>query len=232
MTRKSFTVLAFTCLSAAVALALALHPSPADAQREAILLCPSTMPSDRTELECRCEQAGSGASVWGTDFYTDDSSLCPAAVHAGAIPASGGDIRVRTLPGRDYYTGSRRNGISTSDYGSWRRTIVFEGASSVTEGSRGVPACPGTYNASGTGWSGTCRCLDTDAGAVWGTGVYTADSNLCRAARHAGVVGAAGGLVQVTAAPGQSSYAGSTRNGVTTNDWGSYGDSFRVSAVN
>jgi len=229
MTRNSLPgLLAFAILSVAVVVVAALYPSRADAQRAAIGICPSTMPAGSTELECSCPPTSGGAPVWGTDFYTDDSSLCHAAVHSGAIPATGGTISVRVLPGRDYYTGSQRNGVASSNYGSWSRTVVFVGATAVD----GVPLCPGSYNANGTGWSGTCRCPDTGAGVVWGTGVYTADSNLCRAARHVGVIGAGGGLVRVSAAAGQGSYSGSTRNGVTTNDWGSYGASFQVSAVN
>ena len=219
--------LALALCSTAAVLLLALSPSPAGAQRAGDL-CPATMPSSASQLECSCPATAGGASVWGTDFYTDDSSLCHAAVHAGAIPATGGTIRVRAMPGRDYYSGSRRNGISTGDYGRWGRTIVFDGAKSVAAAGDGAPLCPGTYDAGGQGWSGACRCLGVGNGPVWGSDVYTTDSDLCRAARHAGAIGAGGGVVQVTAAPGRSSYAGSTRNGVTTSNWGSYGSSFRV----
>ncbi len=73
------------------------------------------------------------------------------------------------------------------------------------------------------------RCLcpaDARAGSVWGSGPYTADSNVCTAARHSGVIGADGGVVTLEAAPGQASYQGSVANGVKTNDWGAYGRSF------
>ena len=231
MIRKSVpALLSLVAVPAAVAL-LMLAPSRADAQRDAAPSCPTTMPGGATDLECRCPATGAGGSVWGTDFYTDDSSLCHAAVHAGAIPTTGGVIHARSMPGRDYYTGSRRNGITSTNYGQWSRSVVFIGARSVVEGSVGVPLCPGTYEAGGAGWSGTCRCPGVQDAPVWGSDVYTTDSNLCRAARHAGVIGAGGGLVQVTPAPGRASYAGSTRNGVTTSNWGSYGRSFRVSAA-
>jgi hypothetical protein len=141
-------------------------------------------------------------------------------------------IHARVVSGRDYYTGSQRNGIASSNYGSWGRTIVFDGAKAVADGANGVALCPGTYEASGRGWSGTCRCPGVTEGAVWGSNPYTTDSNLCRAAMHAGVIGASGGLVRVTSAAGQGRYSGTTRNGVSTNDWGAYGSSFRVSSVN
>ena len=229
MTRYSlpaYLALAITIIAAL--LLLAFYPSPAEAQRSAIPACPSTLPSDSTELVCRCSASDGSGTVWGTDYYTDDSRLCTAAVHAGAIPASGGIIGVQTRAGRGSYIGSRRNGIETSDYGQWRRTIVFADSASLAGGVADA-LCPGVYNAGGTEWSGTCRCDGAGSGPVWGSGTYTADSDLCRAALHAGAIGLGGGVVNVTSAPGQSSYAGTTRNGVTTSNWGSYGASFRVS---
>jgi len=77
-----------------------------------------------------------------------------------------------------------------------------------------------------------CSCAeDTTNGSVWGSGPYTADSNICTAARHAGAVGEDGGVIQLTERPGQDSYTGSTANGVTTSNWGSYGTSYDVSKV-
>ena len=72
----------------------------------------------------------------------------------------------------------------------------------------------------------TCSCTGTESGSVWGSWPYTADSDICAAARHAGVVGEMGGVVTALAAPGEASYTGTEQNGVTTRDWGSYGASF------
>ena len=77
-----------------------------------------------------------------------------------------------------------------------------------------------------------CSCPEGAAnGSVWGSGPYTAASNICTAARHAGAVGTAGGVVRLTEAAGQDSYEGSEANGVTTSGWGSYGSSFNVTAI-
>jgi hypothetical protein len=76
------------------------------------------------------------------------------------------------------------------------------------------------------------RVTGSTAGSVWGTDVYTDDSTLAAAAVHAGVLqNGQTGIVQVTLLPGRGSYAGSTRNGVTSSDWGEYSGSFRVEAV-
>ncbi|ANV86973.1 LCCL domain-containing protein [Picosynechococcus sp. PCC 7117] len=67
-----------------------------------------------------------GASVWGTDIYTNDSAICVAAVHAGEIDlATGGPITIEIAPGQDSYTGGDRNGVVTADYGSWGGSFIF-----------------------------------------------------------------------------------------------------------
>src|SRR5262245_19802711 len=47
-------------------------------------------------IEFSCPGGGqTGATVWGTDLYTDDSAICAAAVHAGKIGTySGGSVSV------------------------------------------------------------------------------------------------------------------------------------------
>lgn len=64
-------------------------------------------------------------------------------------------------------------------------------------------------------------------GSVWGTGVYTDDSSLARAAVHAGVLQVGqSGVVQVTILPGQQTYQGSTQNGVQSSAYGSWSGSY------
>jgi hypothetical protein len=63
---------------------------------------------------------------------------------------------------------------------------------------------------------------------VWGTDVYTDDSPICSAAVHAGVIKQdEGGAVTLQILPGQSSYEGSTRNGVESIKWNSHERSYR-----
>ncbi len=75
----------------------------------------------------------------------------------------------------------------------------------------------------------TCVCPagQIGAGSVWGTDSYTADSATCRAALHAGMVGRQGGLVTVEMLPGLARYPGTTRNGVQSQNYGSYRGSYR-----
>jgi len=67
-----------------------------------------------------CPAGGSASSLWGTGEYTSDSSICTAAVHAGRIAfATGGAITIELRAGRASYTGSARNGVTSSSYGSY-----------------------------------------------------------------------------------------------------------------
>ena len=69
-------------------------------------------------------------------------------------------------------------------------------------------------------------------GGVWGTDVYTDDSDLSTAVVHAGVLAENEvGIVMVTILPGQASYEGTTRNGLTTGNFGTWSGSYRVEPV-
>ncbi|TNN77291.1 Cysteine-rich secretory protein LCCL domain-containing 1 [Liparis tanakae] len=56
----------------------------------------------------------SGARVIGTKYYSDKSSICRAAVHAGVIQnESGGYLDVMPVDKRKQYSGSYQNGITS-----------------------------------------------------------------------------------------------------------------------
>ena len=62
---------------------------------------------------------------------------------------------------------------------------------------------------------------------AWGTDTYTADSSVCTAAVHAGLIGLeSGGDVYIEIVAGQEQYDGSERNGVTTQKRGDWLTSF------
>ncbi|HET6637384.1 MAG TPA: LCCL domain-containing protein, partial [Gemmatimonadota bacterium] len=82
-----------------------------------------------------CSSGGSAGRVWGTDVYTDDSSICTAAVHAGVIKlGSGGTVTIEIRPGQDAYQASERNGIPSISYGAWPGSFVFAGAGAPSQG--------------------------------------------------------------------------------------------------
>lgn len=67
---------------------------------------------------------------------------------------------------------------------------------------------------------------------IWGTGTYTSDSSICGAAQHFGwLTPGAGGTVFYRTVAGLGAYEGSTQNGVTSSDYGSWDLSFQITGV-
>lgn len=96
---------------------------------------------------------------------------------------------------------------------------------------RGIRPDPGMLRADpgSVGKSFFFEVVGSTAGAVWGTEVYTTDSNLATAAVHSGALKPGEkGVVKAVILPGRSSYEPSTRNGVASQAWGEWGVSFRV----
>jgi TIR domain/LCCL domain len=185
--------------------------------------CPRTLSVSRElpmPFSCTCSaQATTESGVWGTDVYTDDSGLCRSALHAGVISSRGGPITVTRSVGRPLYIGTERNGVTSLDYPATPYSMVFKGTAPPPPG---PGLCPAIFAVSRELPSPfTCRCSAsaTHAGAVWGTDIYTDDSSLCRAALHAGSLTSEGGTITVTRAEGRQLYIGTTRNGVTSNDY-------------
>jgi hypothetical protein len=67
-----------------------------------------------------------------------------------------------------------------------------------------------------------CTMDQSSSLAVWGSGQYHGNSRICRAAVHAGVIGANGGCALMRFAGPANSFAGSTANGVTTESFASW----------
>lgn len=180
---------------------------------------------------CRCSASAMTGAVWGTDIYTTDSSVCAAALHAGAVTNQGGEVELVFAPGCKRYLGTSRNGIRSASWRQYKGSFYFQGKGDgkcFAYKRRG--RCPDRYrdlppeDRKGA-WPCTCG-KDRFRGSVWGTGIYTADSSICRAALHAGALGPEGGLVTLLPAPGCSRYQGSSTHGVTSRAWAHYRFSF------
>jgi hypothetical protein len=73
------------------------------------------------------------------------------------------------------------------------------------------------------------QVTDRKSGSVWGTEVYTSDSDLGTASVHAGVLKAGQkGVIKVRVIGGQKSYQNSTHHGITSQAWGKWHISFTV----
>lgn len=184
-----------------------------------------------------CSPGGAAHTVWGSDIYTADSSVCTAAVHSGlASFQNGGSVAIEIRAGRPIYGCSRRNGVTTNCYGSWGQSFVFT-TPNIDSVVREVEAeTPVLWNTSAgmvrfeVGKTVKFKCPAGGMEAtVWGTDIYTLDSSICNAAVHAGkFTRETGGSVEIELRPGEASYRGSERNGIKTNDYGKYGSSFAV----
>lgn len=204
----------------------------------------SDVPGIDGVIRCYCEldapEGGTWGGIWGTHLYTIDSTICLAAVHAGAlqpIPQAGGGtvyagtVELRGAPGCPSYPASTANGVTSWSYsGMWQASFYFPAVQSGVCDPASPPA-PGTWYCPPVLTEGVddlaCHCTpDTfEVGTIWGTDVYTGDSQICRSALHAGVVGPEGGGVHVVRLGGRQSYEASTRNGVNSFSYDSWGTS-------
>lgn len=106
-------------------------------------------------------------------------------------------------------------------------TMIPEcGTAQVNRGQNGQQfacVCPASF-ARGQVWGGFLATMTNGNPDT----LYTDDSNICTAALQADNVNANGGFMNYTILPGQSSYIGSTRNGVTSQSWDAWPGSFRI----
>ena len=73
----------------------------------------------------------------------------------------------------------------------------------------------------------TFQVTGSTSGSVWGSLIYTHDSRIGRAAIHAGRVSVGQtAVLTIMMLPGQSSYASTTQNGITTSSYGSWSASY------
>jgi hypothetical protein len=181
------------------------------------------------ELSCVCDEDHAGGAVYGTGIYTEDSSPCAAAIHAGAIAkADGGTIAMKYAKGCSSYAGSKKNGVSSHGWGAYGGSFYFpdKGDGKCTKSD----ACPASFKAVpdlDDDTEITCACGENAAGSVWGSEIYTQDSSICAAAVHAGVLEKGkSGSVTARAAPGCKKYDATKSNGVSSSSWGTYDASF------
>jgi hypothetical protein len=193
--------------------------------------------TDGQRFTLACSPGGTARSVWGSDIYTADSSICTAGVHTGLITyQEGGDVTIELRPGRTIYGCSERNGVTTSPYGSYTRSFVFKTPNTEAVVREAEDQTPVLWNTPalmvsfepGKTYKFKCPSGGKES-PVWGTDIYTLDSSICNAAVHAGkLTMESGGSVTIELRPGESSYKGTTLNGIKTNDYAKYGSSFVV----
>lgn len=179
-----------------------------------------------------CPGGGSPRTIYGTDIYTADSSICTAAVHAGVISWNGGTVRIKIGGFNPSYYGSFRNGVKSRRWGNYNWSFRFSGRRHHPG-----PVGPGVITIH---WGSNATQYRTMMGqtfrfycppggsprTIYGTDIYTTDSSICTAAVHAGRISWSGGTVRIMITSGQPYYRGMFRYGVKSRRWNSYGWSF------
>lgn len=179
---------------------------------------------NRNLIRHQCASSGSAFGITGTGVYTDDSSICTAAVHIGLLTfEDGGVVTIQVLPTIDWYVGSRHNGVTSHELDAQAEgSFVFADIpapswATAPSAHRGENGQRFAYDCSPYG-----RPLP-----VWGTRVYTDDSSVCTAAVQMGLIRYEnGGRVTIEIRRGREAYLGTTRNGVVSDSWDAWDGSF------
>lgn len=171
------------------------------------------------------------ASISGTDVYTMDSPICPAAIHTGAIGKEGGEVTVQINPSPEQFDAMEKNGIVSHARPQTKRSFVFTGFAEGDDSADAVRAAwlpridwRTKFTRSGfasrhlTGQRFMFVCPKMPAGhraqVVYGTDEYAFDSPVCQGAIHAGAITEAGGVVEVQINDSRAEHVSSIRNGV------------------
>lgn len=199
--------------------------------------------SDVVSCTCPADEYISG-DIWGTDVYTDDSHVCTAAYHAGAMQrGAGGTVTLMAAGAGDGFPASERNGLESRQWGSYGGSFRFveyrpgsAPVAAMSETPRDIGRCADADLTQMRGQAGallSCSCpADTYiSGDIWGSGTYTDDSHICTAAYHDGALSrGAGGSATFRLSGAQDGFAATERNGLQSRDWGAYDGSFTFEA--
>ncbi len=213
---------------------------------------PNNLELDRAEnfgkeynFECLPAPTEISGYFYGTNNYSSDSYICPAAVHAGVINRYGGFITIKMNPGQQFYTSTDRNGLTSRNYGTtdFSYTFVGEPVASKTTGEATanqtnveVAAAQNPAQIPEIGWQSSVENLGLDKYTslnrqftfqctpapssfteyVYGTDNYNYNSSICPAAVHAGIISRYGGNVTIQVNQGQELYAATERNGINS----------------
>ncbi|CAA9990536.1 multidomain scavenger receptor, putative [Plasmodium knowlesi strain H] len=157
------------------------------------------------------------------NYYTPDSSICKAAIHAGVYrpKRKNGDENnsfiLKIVNGLFEYKSARGHmGIVSKA----ERQSQLRSFSIFPENDDNILSCSSNghlFLNLPVGEKRTIICpsgCDKMEGKIWGTNVYTPSSTLCKAAIHSGALSNQGGLVDMSIGSGVDKFTGATQNGI------------------
>ncbi len=100
---------------------------------------------ERFRFRCPPGKPAAG-QVLGSGPYTDGSSICAAAVHAGVLRASkGGTVIIEVRPGQSHYAGSLSHYIQSEAYEPFWSGSFLIIANAISSPSRAAPKDSGEH---------------------------------------------------------------------------------------
>lgn len=73
---------------------------------------------DQVKIVCQESCGMNPAVIYGDLIYSDDSSACKAASHAGALDIKGGEVKIMIVNAEQLYKSGLRNGIKSESKAS------------------------------------------------------------------------------------------------------------------
>jgi outer membrane protein OmpA-like peptidoglycan-associated protein len=225
---------------------MAQRPDPVAADGSINLdICPGnhySTPMDAPALTCGCSaSAMKEGSIVGDNPYARGSSLCHAALHAGALTSRGGQVTIVPDENVPFFPAITRNGINSSgnDQSSPGFRVMVPGASPKAtsfgdDGSINLEICPANYySVPMDAPSLTCLCpiAAMNEGSLVGDNPYGRQSGICRAAMHTGALTSRGGQVTATPVAGAPFFPAVQRNGINSSQ-SDAGPGFRIVVPN
>lgn len=164
--------------------------------------------------------------------YYYDTAICKSAIHSGVMPQEGGEITVELANGLEAYEGSLQNGIQSMGYDYGTSSIFFHtNAASIVEVDCDETAAKEEIAESGENEVIYIQCPADCASSeaeIFGNGIYSEDSAICKAAAHYGSIGNKGGEVKIQIKGAQKKFEGTTNAGITSMEKGDYIRSFLI----
>ena len=76
---------------------------------------------------CKCSESRMKniGAVYGDGRYTTDSNTCTAALHAGVLQSTGGEVTIHTDEGCKRFNASAKNGVISREWGAYARSYGF-----------------------------------------------------------------------------------------------------------
>ncbi len=175
--------------------------------------------SGHHDIGCICPaQTKAIGQIEGAYVYTEASSICTAAVHAGAVSLAGGQVRLQRVDNHGGSPSVTQNGVTSFPTRPFKLGFRFSGVTDEARNPIRTDACP--VDSTGYSDSGvhSCYCYPDQYKyfRIWGSEVYANDSNICRAAVHAGALAPGEGIVTFTIVKGPNWYDGGVSNGVSS----------------